>query len=155
MAAPSTQYDHLAGIKEASWMTEYFFDVARRTSELPRKFAVFAGIEHLVQTMPLGGCGAFSLLTVVFPDLIRELYALCERGGYAAAKPLQYQVSQLLLTIKHQQRRRIELLHLSLTTELQGHRQFLIALLPFRLRFLDRDVRLQAGDGGHVDQCFQ
>jgi len=39
-----------------------------------------AGIEHLVQTMPLGGCGAFSLLTDVFPELIRDLHALCERG---------------------------------------------------------------------------
>ena len=59
-----------------------------------------AGIEHLVQTMPLGGCGAFSLLTVVFPDLIRNLYELCERGDYAGAKALQFQASQLLLTIK-------------------------------------------------------
>ena len=94
------KYPHLAGIKEASWMTEYFFDVMRRTAELPRKFAVFAGIEHLVQTMPLGGCGAFSLLATVFPDLIRDLYDLCEKGDYAAARPLQFQVSQLLILIK-------------------------------------------------------
>ena len=56
--------------------------------------------DHLAGTMPLGGCGAFSLLTVVFPDLIRDLYELCERGDFAAAKPLQYQLSPLLLTIK-------------------------------------------------------
>lgn len=96
----ASKYDHLAGIKEASWMTEYFFDVVRRTSTLPRKFAVFGGVEHLVQTMSVGGCGAFSLLNIVFPDLIRKLYEHCERGDFAAAKPLQYQVSQLLITIK-------------------------------------------------------
>lgn len=38
---------------------------------------------------------------------------------------------------------------------ISGRRQFHIAPLTWRLRLLDRDVRLQAGDGGHVNQCFQ
>ena len=96
----ASKYDHLAGIKEASWNTEYFFDVLRRTSMLPRKFAVFAGIEHLVQTMSIGGSGSFSLLNLVFPDLVKRLYELCERGAFVEARPLQFQASQLLITIK-------------------------------------------------------
>ena len=34
-------------------------------------------------------------------------------------------------------------------------RQFLITPLPWRLRLLDGDTRLQAGDSGHVHQAFQ
>ena len=96
----AARYEHLVGIKEASWNTEYFFDVLRRTSMLPRKFAVFAGIEHLVQTMCMGGAGSFSFLNLVFPGLIGRLYELCERGAFVEARPLQFQVSQLLITIK-------------------------------------------------------
>ena len=96
----ASQYPHLVGIKEASWNTEYFADVVRRTSMLPRKFAVFAGIEHLVQTMCMGGVGSFSVLNLLFPDLVRRVYELCARGAFAEAMPLQHQVSALLITIK-------------------------------------------------------
>ena len=85
----ASKYDHLVGLKEASWNTEYFFDILRRTSKLPRKFAVFAGIEHLIQTMSIGGSGSFSALNLLFPRLVRDLYDLCKRGAYAAARPLQ------------------------------------------------------------------
>ena len=96
----ASKYEHLVGIKEASWSTEYFVDVARRTSMLPRKFAVFGGIEHLVQTMSMGGIGSFSVLNLLFPDLVRRVYELCEKGAFLEARPLQYQVSELLITIK-------------------------------------------------------
>jgi len=96
----ASRYDHLAGIKEASWYTEYFFEVLRWTSKLPRKFAVFAGIEHLVQTMSMGGCGSFSALNLIFPGLVKKLYELCERGAFVEARPLQYKASELLITIK-------------------------------------------------------
>ena len=96
----ASQYKHLVGIKEASWNTEYFADVVRRTSGLPQKFAVFGGIEHLVQTMCMGGVGSFSVLNLLFPDLVRKVYELCSRGAFAEAAPLQHQVSALLITIK-------------------------------------------------------
>ncbi len=96
----ASQYEHLVGIKEASWNTEYFADVVRRTSKLPKKFAVFAGIEHLVQTMSMGGVGSFSVLNLLFPDLVRSVYELCERGAFVEAMPLQHKVSELLITIK-------------------------------------------------------
>jgi len=96
----AAKYDHLAGMKEASWNTEYFFDVLRRASLMPRKFAVFAGIEHLVQTMSMGSSGSFSALNLLFPGLVRTLYELCERGAYAEARPLQFKASELLLLIK-------------------------------------------------------
>ncbi|OFW07737.1 MAG: hypothetical protein A3I01_15610 [Betaproteobacteria bacterium RIFCSPLOWO2_02_FULL_65_24] len=96
----ASKYDHLVGIKEASWYTEYFFEVLRLTSKLPRKFAVFAGIEHLVQTMSMGGCGSFSVLNGLFPALVKKLYELCERGEFVEARPLQYKASALLITVK-------------------------------------------------------
>ena len=96
----ASKYNHLVGIKEASWNTEYFFEVLRQTSMLPRKFAVFAGIEHLVQTMSMGGCGSFSVLNLLFPGLVKRLYELCERGAFVEARPLQYKASALLITIK-------------------------------------------------------
>ncbi len=96
----ASKYENLVGIKEASWYTEYFFEVLRWTSKLPRKFAVFAGIEHLVQTMSMGGCGSFSALNLVFPGLVKKLYELCEREAFVEARPLQYKASELLITIK-------------------------------------------------------
>lgn len=96
----ASKYDHLVGIKDASWNTEYFFDVLRRTAKLPRKFAVFAGIEHLVQTMSMGGSGSFSALNILFPGLVKKLYELCEKGEFVEARALQYKASELLITIK-------------------------------------------------------
>jgi 4-hydroxy-tetrahydrodipicolinate synthase len=96
----ASKYDNLVGIKEASWYTEYFFEVMKWTSKLPRKFAVFAGIEHLVQTMSMGAVGSFSALNLIFPGLVKRLYELCEREAYVEARPLQYRASELLITIK-------------------------------------------------------
>ncbi|MGZ8263880.1 MAG: dihydrodipicolinate synthase family protein [Burkholderiales bacterium] len=82
------------GLKDASFDMEYFTEVCRVTREARPGFAVFAGMEYLLTSMPVGGAGCFSFYGVA-PRLIKSLYEACLQRDYERALPLQYKVSQL------------------------------------------------------------
>lgn len=92
----ASKHDNFLGMKDASFNMPYFTEMLRHMSNLPRPFTAVVGVEHLIPTMSLGGKGAFSALAIIFPNILKQLYSLCERGAFAEARPLQYKVTQLL-----------------------------------------------------------
>ena len=72
--------------------------IDRPTSLARRELVRFLAASPYVAAM--GGIGAFSVLNLLFPDLVRSVYELCERGAFVEAMPLQHKVSALLITIK-------------------------------------------------------
>lgn len=86
--------DNFIGLKEASFNMEYFANACRETSGMD--FTVFAGVEHLIPSMALGGTGSMSAATGIAPKMVMELYRLCKAGEFAKARPVQYKVEKLV-----------------------------------------------------------
>ncbi len=91
---------NLVGLKDASFDMMYFTEACRITKEMRPDFAVFAGIEFLLPSMPVGGAGSFSPCGEVAPRLVKSLYDACAAGDYERARPLQQKLSRLFHILK-------------------------------------------------------
>ena len=87
---------NFVGFKDASFDMKYFTEACRLTSEISPDFSMFTGVEYLLPSMPVGGSGAFSGCAEVAPKLTIGLYDACARMDFESARPLQYEISQLL-----------------------------------------------------------
>ena len=66
-----------------------------------RAFELLSGSDaQITPTMMLGGIGVISLITVVFPQLIVDTVAACERGDWAEAVALQAKVLRVREALK-------------------------------------------------------
>lgn len=86
---------NLIGLKEAEMDARYMAEVIRVSRPIRPEFALLAGGEYPLYTMPAGGAGGYSPLGFIVPRLVRELYTACAQGDYKKAQPLQAKVSQL------------------------------------------------------------
>jgi 4-hydroxy-tetrahydrodipicolinate synthase len=82
-------------MKEASFNSEKFLEIARAALALRPNFAMIAGVEFLLPSVPLGGAGSYSSAGAICPNLCTGLYEACVSGEWKRARDLQYKLSRL------------------------------------------------------------
>ena len=90
---------NVVGVKEAHMEPRYIAEVARLTRPIRPDFAILAGGEYPLYTMPAGGTGCYSPVGFIAPKLVRELVNACVAGDFVKAQPLQWKVSELTTII--------------------------------------------------------
>ncbi|OGA43144.1 MAG: hypothetical protein A3G24_23730 [Betaproteobacteria bacterium RIFCSPLOWO2_12_FULL_62_13] len=93
---------NLIGVKEASFNSEKFLELSRVGLALRPNFAMIAGVEYLLPSIPLGGAGSHSSAGAICPNLVVKLYEACAAGNWDRARECQYKVSQLWLLFRDQ-----------------------------------------------------
>ena len=83
------------GMKEASFNSEKFTELARAALPLRPGFALIAGVEWLAPSVPLGGAGSYSSAGAICPNLCTQLYETCVAGDWPRARALQYKLARL------------------------------------------------------------
>lgn len=83
------------GMKEASFNSEKFTEIARAALALRPEFALIAGVEWLAPSVPLGGAGSYSSAGAICPNLCSALYDASVAGEWPKARALQYKLAQL------------------------------------------------------------
>ncbi|HJQ61938.1 MAG TPA: dihydrodipicolinate synthase family protein [Burkholderiales bacterium] len=86
---------NFVGMKEASFNSEKFVEIARVALALRPDFALIAGVEFLAPSVPLGGAGSYSSAGAICPNLCSALYEACVSGDWPKARALQYKLAQL------------------------------------------------------------
>jgi 4-hydroxy-tetrahydrodipicolinate synthase len=93
---------NLIGMKEASFNSEKFLELARTALALRPEFALVTGVEYLLPSVPLGGVGSYSSAGAICPNLCNEAFAACVAGDWEKARELQYKLSRLWLLFRDQ-----------------------------------------------------
>lgn len=83
------------GMKEASFDSEKFTEIARVALAMRPEFALIAGVEWLAPSVPLGGAGSYSSAGAICPNLCTHLYEACVAGDWPTARALQYKLARL------------------------------------------------------------
>lgn len=83
------------GMKEASFNSEKFLEISRVALALRPTFAMIAGVEFLLPSVPLGGAGSYSSAGAICPNLCVQLYDACVAGDWPRARALQYKLERL------------------------------------------------------------
>jgi len=83
------------GMKEASFNSEKFTEIARVALKMRPDFALIAGVEWLAPSVPLGGAGSYSSAGAICPNLCTTLYDACVAGDWPRARDLQYKLARL------------------------------------------------------------
>jgi 4-hydroxy-tetrahydrodipicolinate synthase len=82
-------------MKEASFNSEKFLEIARAALKLRPTFALVAGVEFLLPSVPLGGAGSYSSAGAICPNLCTNLFNACVEGDWPRAREHQYKLAQL------------------------------------------------------------
>jgi dihydrodipicolinate synthase/N-acetylneuraminate lyase len=90
------------GMKEASFNSEKFIELARAALPLRPDFALVTGVEYLLPSVPLGGVGSYSSAGAICPNLCNEAFDACVAGDWDKARELQYKLSRLWLLFRDQ-----------------------------------------------------
>ncbi len=93
---------NFAGVKEASFNSEKFLEISRAALALRPNFAMLTGVEFLLPSVPLGGCGSYSAAGSICPNLCTQLFEACTAGDWPRARTLQYQMTRLWLLFRDQ-----------------------------------------------------
>ena len=93
---------NLIGVKEASFNSEKFLELSRRGLAMRPQFAMIAGVEYLLPSIPLGGAGSYSSAGAICPNLVLDLYRSCAAGNWAKARECQYKISRLWMIFRDQ-----------------------------------------------------
>lgn len=86
---------NFVGMKEASFDSEKFTEIARVALAMRPEFALIAGVEWLAPSVPLGGAGSYSSAGAICPNLCTSLYEACVAGDWPTARALQYKLARL------------------------------------------------------------
>ena len=86
---------NFVGMKEASFDSEKFLEISRMALALRPEFAMIAGVEFLLPSVPLGGAGSYSSAGAICPNLCTALYDACVAGNWPRARELQYKLARL------------------------------------------------------------
>ncbi|MGQ0752710.1 MAG: dihydrodipicolinate synthase family protein [Betaproteobacteria bacterium] len=86
---------NFVGMKEASFDSEKFTEIARVALAMRPEFALIAGVEWLAPSVPLGGVGSYSSAGAICPNLCTSLYEACVAGDWPTARALQYTLARL------------------------------------------------------------
>lgn len=93
---------NLIGVKEASFNSEKFLELSRVALKMRPDFAMIAGVEYLLPSIPLGGKGSYSSAGAICPNLVLELYESCVARNWARARECQYKISRLWMIFRDQ-----------------------------------------------------
>ena len=86
---------NFVGIKEASFDSEKFLEISRVALSMKPDFAMIAGVEFLLPSVPLGGAGSYSSAGAICPNLCTSLFEACDKGDWPKARELQYMLARL------------------------------------------------------------
>ena len=90
------------GVKEASFNSEKFVEIARAALPLRPEFALVTGVEYLLPSVPLGGVGSYSAAGSICPNLCEQTFNACVACDWPRARELQYKLSKLWLLFRDQ-----------------------------------------------------
>jgi dihydrodipicolinate synthase/N-acetylneuraminate lyase len=93
---------NLIGVKEASFNSEKFLELSRAALAIRPDFAMIAGVEYLLPSIPLGGVGSYSSAGAICPNLVLRLYESCAKADWAMARECQYKISRLWMIFRDQ-----------------------------------------------------
>jgi len=82
-------------MKEASFNSEKYMEIARVALELRPEFSLVSGVEFLAPAIPMGGKGSYSSAGAICPNLCTSLYEACVSGNAAKARELQFKLARL------------------------------------------------------------
>ena len=86
---------NFVGMKEASFNSEKYLEIARVALPLRPTFALISGVEFLAPAIPMGGAGSYSSAGAICPRLCIELYEACAKGESVKARELQFKLALL------------------------------------------------------------
>lgn len=86
---------NLIAMKDASFHSEKFLEIARAAHELRPEFSMIAGVEFLAPSVPLGCVGCYSSAGAICPNLCRQLFDACMAGESVRARELQMRLLRL------------------------------------------------------------
>jgi 4-hydroxy-tetrahydrodipicolinate synthase len=95
MARMIERLPNFVGVKEASFNSEKFLEIARAALPMRPDFALVTGVEYLLPSVPLGGVGSYSAAGSICPTLCGRLFDACAAGDWPLARALQFKVSAL------------------------------------------------------------
>ena len=90
------------GMKDASFNSDKFLDIASVAIELRPSFAMITGVEFLLPSIPLGGVGSFSAAGAISPNLCNELYDACVAEDWPRARAAQYKITRMWMLFRDQ-----------------------------------------------------
>lgn len=93
---------NFVGMKEASFDSEKFLEIARAALALRPDFAMITGVEYLLPSVPLGGVGSYSSAGAICPNLCNQAFDACVAADWARARELQYKLSRLWILFRDQ-----------------------------------------------------
>jgi dihydrodipicolinate synthase/N-acetylneuraminate lyase len=82
-------------MKEASFNSEKYLEIARVALALRPEFSLISGVEFLAPAIPMGGKGSYSSAGAICPNLCTSLYDACVSGNAAKARELQFKLARL------------------------------------------------------------
>jgi 4-hydroxy-tetrahydrodipicolinate synthase len=82
------------GMKDASFHSEKFMEIARIALNMRPGFSIIMGVEHLLGSYPLGACGSFSSCGALAPNLCNRFFAALEANDWATARTCQYTLTK-------------------------------------------------------------
>lgn len=86
---------NFAGVKEASFHSEKFLELARAAHSVRPDFSMLTGVEFLLPSVPLGGIGSYSAAGSICPNLCQQLYDACMAGEWPRARELQIKLTRI------------------------------------------------------------
>lgn len=86
---------NFVGMKEASFNSEKYLEIARVALPLRPAFAMISGVEFLAPAIPMGGAGSYSSAGAICPRLCIQLYEACAKGESVKARELQFKLALL------------------------------------------------------------
>jgi dihydrodipicolinate synthase/N-acetylneuraminate lyase len=82
-------------MKEASFNSEKYLEIARIALALRPEFSLISGVEFLAPAIPMGGKGSYSSAGAICPNLCTSLYEACVSGNAVKARELQFKLARL------------------------------------------------------------
>ena len=82
-------------MKEASFNSEKYLEIARVALALRPEFSLISGVEFLAPAIPMGGKGSYSSAGAICPNLCTSLYEACASGDAVKARELQFKLARL------------------------------------------------------------
>lgn len=91
---------NFAGIVDASLDWQFMIDVVYFARRARSQWQLVTGTEYMVSAKAIGTTGAFCPLAAIAPKLVRQLYDLCRREDYSAARKIQEELAALRQLVK-------------------------------------------------------
>jgi dihydrodipicolinate synthase/N-acetylneuraminate lyase len=102
MASLIEKLPNFVGVKEASFNSEKFIEIARIAHAIRPDFSMLTGVEFLLPSVPLGGVGSYSAAGSICPNLCTQLFDSCMAGDWTAAREIQFKMTRLWHLFKDQ-----------------------------------------------------